>query len=297
MPIPRLWGRDASSIVRGMTLDEMRAKSRATWDEMAPGWEQNRDYMWSTTKHVGEWLVERVEPGEGDTILDIAGGPGDIGFLAAARVGASGRIIETDFAPQMVDTARRRALELGLVNVETRVLDAERMDLDDDSVDGIICRWGFMLMLDPAAALKECRRVLRDGRRLALSVWGGPEQNPWVTVMGMTMVQLGYQPGGDPFGPGGMFSLADHDRLRAMLSEAGFGEIELEEMPVDWSYPSFDEAWTFMTQVAGPIASVVKELPSDKVEEVRSALQKNVESFGTDSGLALPGVTVNVTAS
>lgn len=279
-----------------MSLAERREKSRTTWDEMAPGWERNRDYMWSTTKHVAAWLVDRVEPREGDTILDIAGGPGDIGFLAAGRVGASGRVIETDFAPQMVDVARRRVSELGLDNVDTRALDAERMDLDDDSVDGVICRWGFMLMLDPAQALKECRRVLRDGRPLALSVWGTPDKNPWVTVTGMTMVQLGYQPGGDPFGPGGMFSMADHDTIRSMVTAAGFDQVDIDEMPVDWRYGSFDEAWAFMTQVAGAIASTVKELPDDKVEEVRSALEKNVEPFHTDSGLVLPGVTVNVSA-
>jgi ubiquinone/menaquinone biosynthesis C-methylase UbiE len=65
----------------------------------------------------------------------------------------------------MVEVARRRAEELGLANVEPRVLDAERMDLDDSSVDGIVCRFGYMLMADPAAALAESRRVLREGGR------------------------------------------------------------------------------------------------------------------------------------
>ena len=184
-----------------------------------------------------------------------------------------------------------------MTNVDTRVLDAEKMDLDDDSVDGIICRWGFMLMLDPEAAMAESRRVLKNGCRLSLSVWGGPEKNPWVTVTGMTMMQLGHEPARDPFGPGGMFSLSDHDKLRQMLSKAGFTDITIEEMPVIWSYASFDEAWAFMTKVAGAIASVVKELPPDEVVELRSALEKNEEQFRTDSGLSLPGVTVNVSAS
>ena len=278
-------------------VDEAHEKSRAVWDEMAAGWERNRDYMWNTTRHVAEWLVGHVKPQQGDTILDLAGGPGDNGFLVARRVGPSGKVIETDFAPQMMETARRRAAELGLENVETRVLDAEKMDLDDDSVDGIICRWGFMLMFDPQAALHECRRVLRDGRRLALSVWAGPEKNPWVTVIGMTMIQLGHQPGGDPFGVGGMFSMADHDTIRSMLTSAGFADITIEEMPVEWSYGSFDESWTFMTQVAGPMAAAVKELPPDDVEKLRSTLETNVETFRTDSGITLPGVTVNVSAS
>jgi SAM-dependent methyltransferase len=277
--------------------DDAREQSRAVWNDMAGGWDRNRDFMWRTTRHVAEWLVEHADPSVGDTVLDLAGGPGSNGFLAAERVGPSGKVIETDFAPDMVEVARRRAAELGLDNVETRVLDAERMDLDDNSVDSVICRWGFMLMLDPQAALNECRRVLKDGGRLALSVWGGPEKNPWVTVTGMTVVQLGHQPGGDPFAPGGMFSMSDPDTIRSMLSTAGFTNISIEEMPVDWTYSSFEEAWDFMTEVAGAIARVVKELPDAEVEKLRSALEKNIESFRTGSGLTLPGVTINAAAT
>jgi SAM-dependent methyltransferase len=206
-------------------------------------------------------------------------------------------LIETDFAPQMVEVARRRAVELGLDNVEARVLDAESMDLPDDSVDVILCRWGLMLMLDPAAALRECRRVLKPGGRFALSVWAAPDKNPWVTVLGMTMVQLGHQPGGDPFGPGGMFSLADPHALRGMLTEAGFGDVTIEEMAVDWTYESFDHAWRFLTEVAGAIATLVKQLPDENVAELRAALEANVQTFATESGLTLPGVTINALAS
>ena len=205
--------------------------------------------------------------------------------------------IETDFAPDMVAVARRRADSLGLTNVDTKVLDAEKMDLSDDSVDGIICRWGFMLMLDPQAALAECRRVLKEGQRLALSVWSGPEQNPGVTVTGMTMMQLGHQPGGDPFEPGGMFSMSDENKIRSMLESAGVSDISVEPMAVDWSYGSFDEAWDFVTQVAGAIAAVVKELSEDEIGKLRSALETNMAPFQTESGLTLPGVTINASVA
>lgn len=280
-----------------LRMTDAHEKSRAVWGEMAAGWERYREYMWATTRHVAEWLVDRVDAHEGDTILDLAGGAGDIGLLAAEKVGSSGTIIETDFAPEMVDAARRRAEELGASNVDCRVLDAENMDLADASVDGILCRWGFMLMLDPAAALRECRRVLKSGRRLTFSVWGPPDKNPWITVTGMTMIQVGHQPGGDPFGPGGMFSLSDHDTIRALLSDAGFAEVSIEEMPVEWRFESFDEAWSFMTQVAGSLASAVKEMPPDRIDEFRSALETNMEPFRTSEGIVEPGITINVAAS
>jgi SAM-dependent methyltransferase len=253
--------------------------------------------MVKLTGHVSEWLVDHVQAQPGDVILDLAGGPGDNGFLAATRVAPSGKVIETDFAPQMVEVARRRAAELGLDQVENRTLNAEKMDLADDSVDGIICRWGFMLMLDPSSAFAESRRVLKDGRRIALSVWAGPEKNPWVTITGMTMRELGYEVTGDPFGPGGIFSMADPETVERMLRKSGFGDITIEQMPVNWSYGSSEEAWDFMTQVAGPIAALVNELPADELDTFRTALQNKIETFRTDTGIALPGVTINAWAS
>ncbi len=284
-------------LYRPPMVEETREEARAHWDVMAARWERNREYMWSRTRHVAEWLVEQLQAQPGDTILDLAGGPGDSGLLVAERVGPAGRVIETDFAPQMVETARRRAVQLGLSHVENRVLDAESMDLPDDSVDGVICRWGFMLMTNPQTALRESRRVLKAGRRLAFSVWGSPEKNPWVTVVGMTMNQLGYPPAGDPFAPGGMFSMADQGTIESLLTDAGFSIITTEEMGVGWSHGSFNDAWSFMTQVSGALVAVAEQLSPGKLDELRSALEKNTERFRTESGLSLPGVTINVAAA
>lgn len=277
---------------------EAHEQSKAVWDEMAAGWDRYRDHMRAVTGHVSRWLAEKVEAREGDTILDLAAGPGDNGFLVAPVVGAEGKVLSTDFSQQMVEVARAYAERHGLPNVEARTLDAQDMDLADDSVDGIICRWGFMLMVDPAAAFKECRRVLKDGRKLAVSVWGGPEDNPWVTVPGMTMMQMGHQPGRDPFGPGGMFSLADHDTIRSMVSGAGFASVEIEPMPVEYRFDSFVHAWDYATHVAGAIAALVKELPPDEVERFRVALEDAYQPYRTDDGgLSIPGLTINVVAS
>jgi ubiquinone/menaquinone biosynthesis C-methylase UbiE len=278
-------------------VDQAHEENRTHWNEVAAGWEQTRDYRLERTRHVTDWLVENVQPQQGDVILDLAGGTGDNGLAAAAQVGPSGRIIETDFAPGMVEVARRRVDELGLDHVETRTLDAEKMDLDDDSVDGIICRWGFMLMLHPVTALKECRRVLKDGRRLALSVWGDPEQNPWITVIGTTLRELGYEVAGDPYGPGGIFSMSKPYVIEQMLGDSGFNDITIEEMRVDWSHDSFEDAWDFMSKVAGPITRLVKELPGGQLGTLRNTMKEKLEPFRAGTGITLPGVTLNAWTS
>ena len=141
---------------------------------MAPAWYAWREELWKSTRLVSEWMIRRLDPRPGDTVLELAAGLGDTGFRAARLVGESGRVIITDFAPEMVAAARRRAEEVGVKNAQFQTLDAERMDLETNGVDGVLCRWGYMLMIDPVRAFAETRRVLRPGGRLACSVWAAP---------------------------------------------------------------------------------------------------------------------------
>ena len=144
-------------------LEEYRQQSHQSWEDMSSGWENRREWIMRVTGPVNDWVADRLAPEPGQTILELACGTGDLGFMIAELVGEQGRVISTDFAEQMVDVAKRNGEGRGLENVEHRVMDAERMDLEDDGVDGVACRFGYMLMADPSAALRETRRVLRDG--------------------------------------------------------------------------------------------------------------------------------------
>lgn len=284
-------------MARSPELDEARRRSLETWSEMAPGWQRMGDYIWKESRHVGEWLASEIDPRPGQTILDVAAGPGDTGFVAAKLVGDSGRVISTDFSLEMVEVARARAKQLGISNAEFKVLDAENMDLPDETADAVVCRWGFMLMQDPQAALNECWRVLRAGGRFSCSVWGRPEDNPWVTLTGMVMTQQGHPPQGDPFGPGGMFSMADNDRIREMLEQAEFSEIKIEDIPVRWTFQDFEEFWMFCTELAGAIAVTIKGLPDDEMGKLQTALEEALEPFRSGDGYAMPGVAICASAS
>jgi SAM-dependent methyltransferase len=261
---------------------------------MASGWETHREWLLETTGDVNQWIVDRAGPQPGDTVLDIAAGTGDLGFLAAERAAPGGRLITTDFSPEMIEAARRNGEARGVENVEYRVLDAERMDLDDDSVDAVVSRWSYMLMADPAAALRETRRVLKDGRTAAFVVWQTPDRNMWAAVPGMTLVGRGHMPPPDPEAPG-IFALGDRDRLETMVTGAGFEAPVIEELTFEWRYDG-DRLWQTLTQLAGPIARVLKELPPDELAATRQAIEEGMEQFRDGDVLAVPGACWGVVA-
>lgn len=270
----------------------------ALWQRLAPAWERHRERLFETFRPVSEWLVEQVAPQPGQTILEVAAGPGETGFLAAERLRPDGQLISTDVAPSMVEAARRGATARGLTNVDCRVMDAQHLDLADDSVDGALSWLGLMLVPDPGLALTELRRVLRDGGRLAYAVIGAPPANQWMGVMMMTLVSRGHMPGGgDPFGPGGPFSLSDPERNRALLDEAGFADVEITELSGAMQLASPEDYWDLQSQVGGPIPEMIASLPADEAAEVRSSVEAMMAPYATGDGYALPSSLVAVSAS
>ena len=136
-------------------------------------------------------MIDAVDPQPGQRMLELAAGLGETGFLAAEMVAPVGGVITSDQADAMLDGARKRAGELNLTNVEFQVLNAEWIDLPVASVDIVFCRWGYMLMADPAAALAEARRVLRPEGHVALAVWDAIEHNPWALLPATELLERG----------------------------------------------------------------------------------------------------------
>jgi ubiquinone/menaquinone biosynthesis C-methylase UbiE len=277
-----------------MTTEAIEKQRREIYEiaeAIAPGWERWRARIEEITAPVREWLIEELAPRPGDTVLELAAGAGDTGFEAAAIVGERGRLISTDFSPAMVQVARRRGAELGIGNVHHRVMDAERVELDSESVDGVVCRFGYMLMTDPAAALAETRRVLRPGGRLALAVWSAPERNPWATIGFGLLIERGHMPPPEPGAPS-PFAMASEEQTRALLEGAGFTAIRTEEVPVRFAFRDLDDYTTYATDTGGPAALVLRRLPEDEREALKGKLGAAFAPFAAAVGYELPGVAL-----
>lgn len=267
-----------------------RDENLEAWRSVAGGWERRRELIWTTTRPVAERLVDLLEPRPGQVILELAAGPGDTGFSALPRLLPGGRLVTTDVAPEMLDAARRRAAELGLEDVSFAVEDAAALTFDDDAFDGILCRWGLMLIPDMDAAAAEMRRVARPGGRVALAVWASPDANEWMTASGRAALELGLTEPPDPEAPG-PFRLSREGALEAVLSGAGLSVQAIEDVPLMWHASSVDEWWEISTDMSRLLALLRAQLTHDQLADVRQAAERRLARYlDPDGTLAVPSL-------
>jgi SAM-dependent methyltransferase len=275
------------SMASDFDVDRAFAEARTRW----------ADHVREIAAPLTAWMIECLDLRPGQTVLDIAAGVGEPGFEVTGGIGQHGRLVSTDLAPAAVRLARERAKELGLSNVTFHVMDAQRMDLADASVDRALCRWGFMLVPDPRAALSEARRVVRPDGRLVFSVWGPAEANPWPYRIRRALEGMGRMGPLDLSATGQMFSLPDRAALEPLLEAAGWRMDEFAEIPLRMPYRDFDTYWNYSVDMGGEAGGLLRELSETEVAEVRRLVREGVRGFEADGGYRFPALALGIVAS
>jgi SAM-dependent methyltransferase len=287
--------------VNGFDAAEHRRASAEHWEEAAPGWVRRQAEIRGLGAPVSHWMVQALAPQPGQRLLELAAGLGETGMLAAELVAPVGGVILSDQAEGMLAGARERADELGLSNVEFRTWNAEWIDLPVASVDGVLCRWGYMLMADPPAALSETRRVLRPSGRLALAVWDAASANPWALLPMLELIERGLVPGASSDQDGhqpGPFALGDPERVQGLLEQAGFTEVLLDSVDVHHRHPSFDAYWETTLDISRVMHDIVLSRPEAEIEEIRAGIAARLEPHtAADGSLEIPGRSLVAVAS
>ncbi len=274
-----------------------RDASLQNWEEAASGWTRQQRAMREFSAPVSHWMIDAIVPQPGERVLELAAGLGETAMLAAELVAPMGGVIVSDQAEAMLSGARERAIALGLSNVEFRVLNAEWIDLPVASVDAVLCRWGYMLMADPEAALIETRRVLRSGGRVALAVWDQLDRNPWMMFPVEELRERGLT---EPPAPGtpGPFTLGSAERVLELLEQAGFAEIRVQALELSRRHASFEEFWDSTLDLSRALHDAVLDRPESEIAEIHAALAERFAPYTADDGsLDIPGRTLVASAA
>jgi SAM-dependent methyltransferase len=262
------------------TFDPVAFKSttRRQWQEAAEAW-----HRWG--RFIGEWLgaatetmidLAGIEPGS--RVLDVAAGAGEQSLRIARRVGASGRVVASDIAPDLLARAASDARSEGLAQVETLELDGEEVDgLPPGTYDAVVSRVGLIYFPDQRRALRGMHRVLRDGGRVSAVVYSTPEANAFFSIpVGLIRVRAQLPPPAP--GQPGPFSLGQPGALRRALEEAGFADVEVTSVPSPVLLPSATDCVRFQQESFGALHQMMAGLSEaerdDTWREVAQALRR-----------------------
>src|SRR5438067_933896 len=135
------------------------AEGAGTWvsSEAAADWQRGLTARNRFFGPATERILDLLQLQPGDRVLDIGAGAGDTSLAAARRVGLSGAVLATDISATMLETAALAARQADLANVETRVMDAQQLEIPPDSFDAAVSRFALMLVPDIGRALREIR--------------------------------------------------------------------------------------------------------------------------------------------
>lgn len=256
-----------------------RRVQRYGWDKASKYYENS----WQAQlRPAHDLLLELSGVQAEEQVLDIAAGTGLVTFRLAELVGKKGHVLGTDISEVMVKTAQQIAESRGISNVDFKRMEAEELEVDDETFDLVVCALGLMYVPEVDAAFNEMYRVLKPGGRASAAVWGQRKNCGWADIFPIVDARVSSDV--CPL----FFQLGTGDLLEQSFAKAGFRDIEVKRIGTTLEYSSAQEACE-AAFLGGPVALAYARFTPKVKEEVKAEYIRSIEAFRTNTGYAIPG--------
>lgn len=267
-------------------------------DEPGQRWVAAQAALDAQLSALGGRAMDAAHLNDGARVLDVGCGCGATTLELARRVGSAGSVTGVDVSAPMLAQARRAAAAAGVANVRFLNADAQTQVFEADSADVIFSRFGVMFFADPRAAFANLRGALRARGRVAFVCWRSFPENPWVAVPMMAALQHVSLPPPPPPDAPGPFAFADAERVRAILTGAGFADVHCEAHDETLNVggaSDLDQVVNFLLEI-GPTARALKEADPQVLPAVTAAVRAALEPYHGANGVRMTGAVWVVTA-
>jgi ubiquinone/menaquinone biosynthesis C-methylase UbiE len=258
------------------------------WSDSAQFWEKHREVIRQMFAPVAQALIDDAKIAAGNTVLDVATGPGEPALSVAEWIGAEGKIVGVDPIPQMIEGARRAADRFGLKNVKFEVGSADSLPFPDATFDAAISRFGIMFFPSPADGIREMLRVLKPEGKLAFAVWSSIERNPFFYVLSQVLDRFVEPTLPAPDAPDAL-RFASPGKLLRILSEAGVADPteRVLQFKIEAAV-STEEFCVLRGEMSESFHKKLATLSPQQSAEVKHLALEAFRKYSTDRGMCFP---------